>query len=172
MEVHNSQSKHNISFVSTGAVKATRLASPRSDLRCCETNPDPRVYACLNFYYVCVYSREENYQSKTKPWLHFNPETPASSERRWDPERFRLQKRCATTNFTGKIAKSFPAFDESLFLRCHGRVKMGRKKWPVPPESTTERYEEYLQLQSPWPQSVNTRPVQRTELPEQPENCC
>lgn len=35
--------------------------------------------ALISIVCACVYSREENCQSKMKPWLHFNSETPASS---------------------------------------------------------------------------------------------
>lgn len=52
--------------------------------------------ALISIVCACVYSREENCQSKMKPWLHFNPETPASSER----QCVSLQKCCATTNAT------------------------------------------------------------------------
>lgn len=63
--------------------------------------------ALISIVCACVYSREENCQSKMKPWLHFNPEAPASSEQHRSGEiqsvsisRNAVQRQ-NTTNFTG-----------------------------------------------------------------------
>lgn len=99
--------------------------------------------ALISIVCACVYSREENCQSKMKPWLHFNPETPASSERHRGSE---IQSVSVSRNAAQRqtqpalleIEKSFPTFDESFFLRCHGCVKMGHNNGPSP-ESRTRR---------------------------------
>lgn len=61
-------------------MKATRLASPSliyNAVKLIQTCVFMRAF--ISIVCACVYSREENCQSKMKPWLHFNPETPASS---------------------------------------------------------------------------------------------
>lgn len=63
--------------------------------------------ALISIVCACVYSRGENCQSKMKPWLHFNPEAPSSSEQHRSGEiqsvsisRNAVQRQ-NTTNFTG-----------------------------------------------------------------------
>lgn len=80
MEVRNFQSKHNISSVSTGAVRATSsplLALIYNAVKLIQTCMFMRAF--FSIVCACVYRREENCQSQMKLWLRFNPETPASS---------------------------------------------------------------------------------------------
>lgn len=88
--------------------------------------------ALISIVCACVYSREENCQSKMKPWLHFNPEAPASSEQHRSGEiqsvsisRNAVQRQ-NTTNFTGKPKRASPHLMSHSFC-----VAMAAWRWAI-----------------------------------------
>lgn len=102
--------------------------------------------ALISIVCACVYSQEENCQSKMKPWLHSNSETPASSERRraqWNPKCVSLPEMLRNDKRNQLYWKSKRA---SPHLMSHSFwVAMAAWRWaiitvhPPPPESRTRR---------------------------------